>query len=69
MCVSKSKQRKYNILHSEYVTSNNYFSSSAILHNATQSKDSDDAIDIEMQSDMLFILSCLCEGDMHRKVC
>ncbi|VDI03562.1 Hypothetical predicted protein [Mytilus galloprovincialis] len=40
---------------------------STILHNATQSKDSDDAIDIEMQSDMLFILSCLCEGDMHRK--
>lgn len=47
----------------------NFITLSAILHNATQSKDSDDAIDIEMQSDMLFILSCLCEGDMHRKVC
>ena len=27
-----------------------------------------DAVEIEMQSDILFILSCLCDGDMHRKV-
>ena len=27
-----------------------------------------DAVEIEMQSDILFVLSCLCDGDMHRKV-
>ncbi|XP_064613736.1 cilia- and flagella-associated protein 69-like [Liolophura sinensis] len=40
---------------------------SGILTNATSSEDEDDAIDVEMQSDMLFILSSLCDGDMHRK--
>ena len=34
---------------------------------AANSKDIDDAIDIEMQSDMLIILSSLCELDIHRK--
>lgn len=29
----------------------------------------DDVVGIEMHSDMLFILSCLCDNDMHRKVC
>ncbi|XP_052683421.1 cilia- and flagella-associated protein 69-like [Crassostrea angulata] len=38
-----------------------------ILKNAIRSETEDDAVDIEMQSDMLLILSCLCEGDMHRK--
>ena len=38
-----------------------------ILVSAANSKDIDDAIDIEMQSDMLIILSSLCEGDIHRK--
>ena len=38
-----------------------------ILVSAANSKDVDDAIDIEMQSDMLIILSSLCEGDIHRK--
>lgn len=28
----------------------------------------EDEVAIEMQSDMLFILSCICEGDMHKKV-
>lgn len=31
-------------------------------------KRQDDAEQVEMQCDMLFILSALCEGDMHRKV-
>nr|KAG5707622.1 hypothetical protein BaRGS_031004 [Batillaria attramentaria] len=26
-----------------------------------------DTVEIEMQADILFILSCLCDGDMHRK--
>ncbi|KAK3109030.1 hypothetical protein FSP39_021501 [Pinctada imbricata] len=38
-----------------------------ILKNAIKSETEDDAVDIEMQSDMLMILSCLCDGDMHRK--
>ncbi|CAL1536351.1 unnamed protein product [Lymnaea stagnalis] len=33
----------------------------------TQRTEEYDAVDIEMQSDILFILSCLCENDMHRK--
>ena len=41
---------------------------SAILKNAIRSDTDDDFVDIEMQSDMLMILSCLCDGDMHRKV-
>lgn len=41
---------------------------SAILTNAINSNTEDDAIDVEMQSDMMMILSCLCDGDMHRKV-
>ena len=40
----------------------------AILTNAISSNTDDDAIDIEMQSDMMLILSGLCDGDMHRKV-
>ena len=27
-----------------------------------------DMVDVEMQTDMLFILSSLCEADVHRKV-
>lgn len=38
-----------------------------ILTNAIHSNTEDDAIDVEMQSDMMMILSCLCDGDMHRK--
>ncbi|XP_046846055.1 cilia- and flagella-associated protein 69-like [Xenia sp. Carnegie-2017] len=38
-----------------------------ILWNASTSCDENDNIDIEMQCDMLLILSCLCEGDVHRK--
>jgi len=30
-------------------------------------KEVEDAVDVEMQCDMLFILSSLCENDMHRK--
>ena len=41
---------------------------SAILTNAINSNTEDDAVDIEMQSDMMLILSGLCDGDMHRKV-
>ena len=41
---------------------------SGILLNASSSPDENDSIDIEMQCDMLFILSCLCDGDIHRKV-
>ena len=29
---------------------------------------SNDQLDVEIQSDMLFILSCICESDLHRKV-
>lgn len=39
----------------------------AILISATKSKDADDAIDIEMQADMLIILSSICETEIHRK--
>lgn len=39
-----------------------------ILLNASTSPDENDAIDVEMQCDMLFIVSSLCEGDTHRKV-
>ena len=39
-----------------------------ILLNASTSPDDNDSIDIEMQCDMLFIVSSLCEGDTHRKV-
>ncbi|XP_074659218.1 cilia- and flagella-associated protein 69-like isoform X2 [Tubulanus polymorphus] len=38
-----------------------------ILSNVCKSDEDDDAIDVEMQCDMLFILSNLCEGDMHRR--
>ena len=41
---------------------------SSILTSVSQSEEEDDAIDIEMQCDMLFILSGLCEGDVHRCV-
>lgn len=39
-----------------------------ILLNASTSTDENDAIDIEMQCDMLFTVASLCEGDTHRKV-
>lgn len=39
-----------------------------ILTNALRSGEADDVVDIEMQADMLLILSCMCDGDMHRKV-
>ncbi|XP_068670684.1 cilia- and flagella-associated protein 69-like [Montipora foliosa] len=38
-----------------------------ILLNASTSPDENDSIDIEMQCDMLFIVSSLCDGDTHRK--
>ncbi|XP_029179463.2 cilia- and flagella-associated protein 69-like [Acropora millepora] len=38
-----------------------------ILQNASTSTDENDRIDIEMQCDMLFIVSSLCDGDTHRK--
>ncbi|XP_070566690.1 cilia- and flagella-associated protein 69-like [Ptychodera flava] len=38
-----------------------------ILNNACQSPYEDDAIDLEIQCDMLFMVSALCEGDLHRK--
>ncbi|XP_030849365.1 cilia- and flagella-associated protein 69 [Strongylocentrotus purpuratus] len=38
-----------------------------ILLSATRSSIEDDAIDVEMQCDMLFILSVLCESNIHRK--
>uniref|UniRef100_A0A0B7A2W0 Cilia- and flagella-associated protein 69 ARM repeats domain-containing protein n=1 Tax=Arion vulgaris TaxID=1028688 RepID=A0A0B7A2W0_9EUPU len=33
----------------------------------TQKTYENDEVEIEMQTDILFILSCLCDGDMHRK--
>ena len=39
-----------------------------ILLNASTSTDENDAIDVEMQCDMLFTVASLCEGDTHRKV-
>ncbi len=41
---------------------------SDILLSASYSETNDDFIDVEMQCDMLFILSVLCEKDMHKKV-
>ncbi|PIK43058.1 putative cilia- and flagella-associated protein 69 [Apostichopus japonicus] len=38
-----------------------------ILQSATRSDMPDDAIDVEMQCDMLYILSVLCDGEQHRK--
>ncbi|XP_064647870.1 cilia- and flagella-associated protein 69-like isoform X2 [Lineus longissimus] len=38
-----------------------------ILNSVSLSDEADDAVDVEMQCDMLFILSAICEGDMHRK--
>lgn len=34
-----------------------------------KSKEKEDAIVLEIQADILFILSALCENDLHRKVC
>ena len=31
-------------------------------------KQEEHVVDVEMQCDMLFILSALCENDVHRKV-
>ena len=39
----------------------------AILLSCSSSIESNDAVDIEIQCDMLFILSFLCEDNMHRK--
>ncbi|KAK7110003.1 cilia- and flagella-associated protein 69-like isoform X2 [Littorina saxatilis] len=33
----------------------------------TKTAEEYDTVEIEMQSDILFVLSCLCDGDMHRK--
>ncbi|XP_071947275.1 cilia- and flagella-associated protein 69-like isoform X2 [Antedon mediterranea] len=38
-----------------------------ILSSASKSTFPDDEVDVEMQCDMLFILSALCEGELHRK--
>jgi hypothetical protein len=39
-----------------------------ILTNSASNDEPDDQIDVEIQSDMLFIVSCMCESDLHRKV-
>ncbi|XP_066936490.1 cilia- and flagella-associated protein 69-like isoform X1 [Clytia hemisphaerica] len=39
----------------------------AILSACSSSTDINDAVDIELQCDMLFILAILCESDIHRK--
>jgi hypothetical protein len=39
-----------------------------ILTNAANNEEPDDQIDVEIQSDMLFILATICENDLHRKV-
>lgn len=36
---------------------------------ANKSKEKEDAILLEIQADILFLLSALCENDLHRKVC
>lgn len=36
---------------------------------ANKSKEKESAILLEIQADTLFILSVLCENDLHRKVC
>lgn len=36
---------------------------------AHKSKEKEDAILLEIQADILFLLSALCENDLHRKVC
>ena len=41
---------------------------SKILDKYNEDDKSFDQIDVEIQSDMLFILSCVCENDLHRKV-
>lgn len=38
-----------------------------IVQSATRSDMADDAIDVEMQCDLLYILSILCSGEQHRK--
>lgn len=38
-----------------------------ILTNAANNEEPDDQIDVEIQSDMLFILASVCENDLHRK--
>lgn len=45
-----------------------FYFTAGILWNASTSHDENDIIDIEMQCDMLLVVSCLCEGDFHRKV-
>ena len=45
-----------------------HISIQGILQNVSTSSDENDAIDIEMQCDMLFILASLCDGETHRKV-
>ena len=44
------------------------FPSAGILKNQRRGGVVEDAIDVEMQCDMLFILSVLTDGDIHRKV-
>lgn len=36
---------------------------------ANKSKEKEDAILLEIEADILFVLSALCENDLHRKVC
>ena len=44
----------------------------SVLSNAlrqySSSENHNDQIDVEIQSDILFTLSCICENDIHRKV-
>jgi cilia- and flagella-associated protein 69 len=40
---------------------------SKILNEYSQNKQHDNQIDVEIQSDILFILTCICENDLHRK--
>jgi len=39
-----------------------------ILKRYSESTQPNDQIDVEIQSDLLFIISCICENDIHRKV-
>lgn len=40
---------------------------SNIIKNYSKSDEPNDQIDVEIQSDVLFILTCICENDLHRK--
>ena len=41
---------------------------SNIIKNYSSGNNPNDQIDVEIQSDVLFVLTCICENDLHRKV-